>query len=147
MFLSTGGTHLNVTYTKPQLVQNFAARVVLGFKKFDHISQGRRSLKWLDVTEKVLFNDLVLVFKCVNGLAPDYLGKYFIKRSAVHNKNTRGCNNFVVPRCRLSMGQRAFYFRGPRNGMGYLTILGTLKILLVLRGDFLIGYFIRNNFE
>ena len=100
---------------KLQLVQNFAARVVLGLKKFDHISQGRRSLKWLDVTEKVLFNDLVLVFKCVNGLAPDYLGKYFIKRSAVHNKNTRGCNNFVVPGCKLSMGQREFYFRGPKE--------------------------------
>ena len=40
------------------LVQNFAARVVLGLKKFDHISRGRKSLKWLDVTEKVLFNDL-----------------------------------------------------------------------------------------
>ena len=73
---------------------------------------------WLAVTEKVLFNDLVLVFKCVNGLTPDYLGKYFIKCSAVHNKNTRGCNNFVVPRCRLSMGQRAFYFWGPREWNG-----------------------------
>ena len=83
-----------------------------------NISQGRRSLRWLDVTEKVLFNDLVLAFKCVNGLAPDYLGKYFVKRSAVHNKNTRGCNNFVVPRCRLSMGQRAFYFRCPREWNG-----------------------------
>ena len=49
------------------MVQNFVARVVLGLKKFDDISQGRRSLKWLDVKEKVLFNDLVLVFKCVNG--------------------------------------------------------------------------------
>ena len=95
---------------KLQLVQNFAARVVLGLRKFDHISPGRRSLRWLDVTEKVLFNDLVLAFKCVNGLAPDYLGKYFVKRSAVHNKNTRGC--------RLSMGQRAFYFRGPREWNG-----------------------------
>ena len=132
---------------KLHLVQNFAARVVLGLEKFDHISQGRRSLKLLHVTEKVLFNDLVLVFKCVNGLAPDYLGKYFIKRSAVHNKNTRGCNNFVVPRCRLSMGQKAFHFRVQMNGMGYLTILGTLKILIVLSGDFLIGYFIRINFE
>ena len=73
---------------KLQLVQNFAARVVLGVRKFDYISQ-RRSLSWLDVTEKVSFNDLVLAFKCVNGLAPDYLGKYFVKRSAVHNKNTR----------------------------------------------------------
>ena len=41
---------------KLQLVQNFAARVVLGLKKFDHIFQGRRSLKWLDVSENVLFN-------------------------------------------------------------------------------------------
>ena len=30
---------------KLQLVQNFAARVVLGLRKYDHISQGRRSLK------------------------------------------------------------------------------------------------------
>ena len=104
---------------KLQLVQNFAARVVLGLKKFDYISQGRRSLNWLDVTEKVLFNDLGLVFKRVNGLAPDYLGKYFIKRSAVRNKNTRGCNNFVVPRYRVSMGQRAFYFRGPKEWNGH----------------------------
>ena len=86
--------------------------------KFDHISQGRRSLRWLDVTEKILFNDLVLAYKCVNGLAPDYLRKYFVKRSVVHNKNTRGCKNLVTPRCRLSMGQRAFYFRAPREWNG-----------------------------
>ena len=103
---------------KLQLVQNFATRVILGLRKFDHISQGRRSLRRLDVMEKVLFNDLVLAYKCVNGLAPDYVGKYFVKCSAVHNRNTRGCNNFVIPRCRLSMGQRAFYFYGPREWNG-----------------------------
>ena len=54
---------------KLQLLHNFAIRVVLGVGKFDHISQGQRSL--LDVTE-VLFNGSVLVFKCMNGLAPDY---------------------------------------------------------------------------
>ena len=57
---------------KLQLLHNFAIRVVLGVGKFDHTSQGQRSLTWLDVTEKVLFNGSVLVFKCVNGLAPDY---------------------------------------------------------------------------
>ena len=40
-----------------------------------------------------------------------------------------------------------FIFGVQRNEMGQLTILGTLKILLILSGDFLIGYFIRNNFE
>ena len=82
---------------KLQLVQNFAARVVLGLRKSGHISQGQRSLRWLDVTEKVLFNDLVLAYKCVNRLAPDYLGKYFVKCSAVHNRNTRRCNKFCDP--------------------------------------------------
>ena len=57
-------------------------------------------------------------FKCVNDLAPDYLGNYFVKCSAVPNNNTRGCNNLVVPRCRLSIGQRAFYFRCPREWNG-----------------------------
>ena len=131
---------------KLQLVQTFAARVVLGLRKSDHISQGRRSLRWLDVTEKVLFNDLVLAYKCVNGLAPDYLGKYFFKRSTVHNRNTRGCNNFVNSRCRLSMGQRAFYFRGPREWNGYLTTSKILKRLIFLSGHFLIICSIRSNF-
>ena len=112
---------------KLQLVQNFAARVVFGLRKFDHISQGRRSLRWLHVTEKALFHDLVLVFKCVNGLAPDYLGKYFAKRSTVHSRNTRGCNNFAVPRCRLSVGQRAFYCRDPREWNGLADNLKNTK--------------------
>ena len=55
---------------KLQLLHNFVIRVVLGVGKFDHISEGQRSLTWLDVTE-VLFNGSVLVFKYVNGLAPD----------------------------------------------------------------------------
>ena len=53
---------------KLQLVQNFAARVVLRLWKFEHIPRGRRSLGWLDVTEKILSNDLVLALKCVNRL-------------------------------------------------------------------------------
>ena len=32
---------------KLQRVQNFAARIILGYRKFDHISQGIKSLKWL----------------------------------------------------------------------------------------------------
>ena len=38
---------------KLQLVQNFAARVVLGLKKFDHISQDIKSLNWLSVNDRM----------------------------------------------------------------------------------------------
>ena len=51
---------------KLQLVQNFAARIVLGFKKFDHISQGIKSLNWLTVEERLYLNDAVMVFKRVS---------------------------------------------------------------------------------
>ena len=37
---------------KLQLVQNFACRIILGLKKFDHISEGLKALNWLRVTNK-----------------------------------------------------------------------------------------------
>ena len=57
----------------------------------------------------------------------DYLIKYFVKRSAVHNGNSRGCNSFVVPRCRLSTGQTRFYFQGPREGNGLAENIKNVK--------------------
>ena len=54
-------------------MQNFAAHIVLALRKFDHISQGIRSLNWLIVKERLFFNDAVMVFKCVNNLVPGYL--------------------------------------------------------------------------
>ena len=51
-------------------MQNSVARIV---KKFHHISEGRRSQKWLKVSEKILFINLVLAFKYLNGLAPSYV--------------------------------------------------------------------------
>ena len=90
---------LNQTYgTELQTVQNFAARIVLGLKKFDHISEGRTSLKWLNVSE-ILFNDLVLVFKYVNGLEPSYLVDYIITRSETHNRNLRRSGDFHAAGC------------------------------------------------
>ena len=109
---SVWGNTTKSNINKLQLVQNFAAKLVLGLRKFDHISEGRRSLKWLNVSEKLLFNDLVLAFKCVNKLAPEYLCKYFVKRSAVYGRTTRRSGTLDIPRCRLSTGQRAFSYRG-----------------------------------
>lgn len=71
---------------KLQLVQNFAARIV---KKLDHISEVCRSQKWLNVSEKIFFNNLVLVFNNLNGLSPSYLVDYFTTRLAIHSKKYR----------------------------------------------------------
>ena len=45
--------------SKLQRVQNFAARIILGLRKFDHISQGIKSLKWLPVKDRLYLNDAI----------------------------------------------------------------------------------------
>ena len=94
-------------------VQNFAARIVLDLKKFDHISLGIKSLNWLTVKERLFFNNAVMVFKCVNDLVPEYLAKMFVPRSRIHSRVTRSCSLLHhIPQCRLSSGQLAFTYRG-----------------------------------
>ena len=89
LFSSVSGNTAKSNIHKLQLVQNFAGKDCLGLKKFNHISETRGSLIWLNVSEKILFNDLVLVFKCLNGLAPSYFADYFITRLAIHSRNLR----------------------------------------------------------
>ena len=74
---------------KLQLVQNFACRIVLGLKKYDHITEGLKSLNWISVKDKLLLNDLVMVHKCLHGQMPNYLSDKLIKRSKIHDRNTK----------------------------------------------------------
>lgn len=39
-----------------QFLKNLAARIVLGLKKYDHISEVLKSLGWLDINHKLMFN-------------------------------------------------------------------------------------------
>ena len=55
------------------LVQNFAARIILGLRKFDHIGEGLKSFRMLSVKDRLEINDAVMVFKCLNNLVPKYL--------------------------------------------------------------------------
>ena len=78
----------NSNIDKSQKVQNFAGRIILGKRKYDHISDGLRSLKWLPIREKLILNDATLMHKCINKPVPDYLADIFKLRSQVHNRQT-----------------------------------------------------------
>ena len=56
-----------------QLVQNAAARLLTGTKKFDFITPVLRSLHWIPVHLRIQFKILVFTYKSLNGLAPPYL--------------------------------------------------------------------------
>ena len=56
-----------------QLVQNAAARLVTGLRKFDHIKSTLRDLHWLPVRQRINYKVALLVYKCLHGLASSYL--------------------------------------------------------------------------
>lgn len=105
----------NKNIKKLQLVQNYACRIVTGLKKYDHITEALKSLKWLNVKKKLLFNDLVMVYKCINNLTPNYLCERFKQRSEIHQRDTRQKSELTLPKCRIAAGQRAFAFRGAKS--------------------------------
>ncbi len=52
------------------MVQNAAARLLTGMRKFQHITPILTTLQWLPVKLRVEYNILTLVFKALNNLAP-----------------------------------------------------------------------------
>ena len=104
----------NSNIDKLQKVQNFAGRIILGLRKYDHISDRLRSLKWLPVREKLILNDATMMHKCISKLVPDYLADMFKLRSQVHNRQTRSTGALDTSLCSLSTAQPSFAFRGAK---------------------------------
>ena len=58
-----------------QKLQNRAARVLTYSRKYDHITPVLKSLHWLPVEKRITFKMLVITFKALHGLAPEYLSE------------------------------------------------------------------------
>ena len=84
----------------------------MGLRKYHHISVGLRSLRWLNVKQRLMVNDAVMMHKCLNGLLPSYLSDKFYTRSTIHDRQTRHRGSLNVPSCRIAAGQRTFYYCG-----------------------------------
>ena len=58
----------------------------------------------------------------MSGMPPEYLPNYFVKRFDIHGRKLRDIEAFDIPGCRLSMGQRAFYYQGIISEIVFLQI-------------------------
>ena len=84
--------------------------------KFNHISPGLRELNWLPVKDQLLFREAIMMYKCVDELAPHYLSELFTKRSDILQRDTRGHDSLQIPLYETSAGQRFFHYRGLHSG-------------------------------
>jgi len=88
--------YIKKNVAKLQSVQNVAARVVSGLRKFEHTTPILRDLNWLPVSSMLKYTVGILMFKCVKGLALRYLCSRFVTRATVHDRNTRSKNLLVI---------------------------------------------------
>ncbi|XP_072052026.1 uncharacterized protein [Amphiura filiformis] len=58
---------------KLQRVQNSAARLVTRVRGHVHMTPVLRTLHWLPIRKRILFKILLLAFKAIHGLAPQYI--------------------------------------------------------------------------
>jgi hypothetical protein len=98
-----------------QRVQNAAARVIARVGRYNHITPVLCELHWLPVSSRIEFKILLLVYKCVHGLAPVYL-KNILTLYKPH-RYLRSASGLLLeePRCRLvTCGDMAFACAAPR---------------------------------
>ena len=86
--------------------------------KFDPISDDIRDhLHWLPIPQRVQFNLVFLVYKCLRGCALPYLAEILVQNSDVPalrspRSTTSGC--LVIPRTKtVTIGPRSFATAGP----------------------------------
>ena len=83
--LTIWGHCANRLILKVQRFQNRCARIVT--QKFDYEIRSNtilRELRWLNISQRRDYLTCILVFKCLNGLAPSYLSDLLTARSTIH---------------------------------------------------------------
>ena len=79
---------------KLQYVQNTTARIITQTRKFDHITPVLSDLHWLPVSYRIVFKILLLVFKSLNNLSPNYLADRLCYQS--HSRNLRSTSKRLL---------------------------------------------------
>ncbi len=97
-----------------QLVQNSAARILSRTPFNEHISPVLQQLHWLAVKYRVEFKILLLTYKALHNLAPQYLNQLHVYTPSRALRSSSSIS-LVVPRIRLTtMGARSYSYAAPR---------------------------------
>ncbi len=98
-----------------QMVQNAAARLVVGLRKFDHITSTRMDLHWLPVKQRLVFKVLLLTYKAVMGEGPQYLADMFVPTGSDYSLRSDYMDQYKVPKSnKKCCGDRAFSIAAPK---------------------------------
>jgi len=73
-----------------QQIQNSAARIVTGYRKYGHITPILKKLHWLPVIKRIQFKTLMITYKALNGQTPIYLTEPFHEKADTRTLRSSG---------------------------------------------------------
>ena len=73
------------------------------------------SCNWLSVSNLIIFDRAVMIFKIMNGLCPDNLRGRLVTRSQISNFPTRNHLDLDTPRQNLEFSKSSFFYSGAKT--------------------------------
>ena len=111
--ISVYGSCSQGNLSRIQKIINYAAKVIFGRKKYDHVSDLLENLGWLSAEQLASYHSLSLLHKVWRSGEPEALAAQLVQVSQTRQRSTRQDRDFAVPRSRSAMGQRRFCSRVP----------------------------------
>ena len=96
-----------------QRLQSRAARLITGTGPRDSRNMIFKELGWISLQQRRDFHKCVIMYKCLNGLAPSYLCNMF--RSSNHTHETRNSSDLVPPKTRTAYYEKSFFISGTKQ--------------------------------
>ena len=92
-------------------ILNFAARVISGRRKYDHVADVREALGWLSAADMCSNDTLVLLHKVLRTGEPGVIAQMFNRNVDVRERSTRQDSQLSLPSIRKEAGRRRFAYR------------------------------------
>ena len=106
-----------VQIDKIQRAQNAAARLIFRQRKFGHITPVLSQLHWLPIKYRIEFEILLMTFKAIHGMAPDYICKLISRRKST-GYSLRSSKKVMLEvqssKILPALGGRAFCYVAPK---------------------------------
>ena len=98
-----------------QKLQNRAARIITSSRYDAPSKMFIKQLRWRTMEEMIQYESRVMVYKLVNGLAPQYLQGIFTRNSEDPSYELRStATDLHIPKRNTANGQKGFSFRGAK---------------------------------
>lgn len=98
------------TKNRLQIVQNTCCRYIYNLRKFDHISDKRKELRWLNICNTVKLHFAMFLTRLLDTNLPTYLREKLIFRTAIHDRPLRDRGLLTMPQHHSAMFQRSFTY-------------------------------------